>query len=446
MAGGLLVGQYSERTSQTTKKAIDPVVSLTGIETQSDAWGKVIPLTFGRTRVPGVLVWASEFYKTTGGFDVTVTNKDRYYQNYTSLQPSGAVTNTTDVQENSNSQTTRETIETTNIDLCYSFGKEGDPRRKRYVDVIRVNEVEIYNSQTGYIAPNIGFNIRYGYDNTIDPLMAKYANGDLVYKGQTLIIFNKFPTADFGDAIPKSIDVEFGCRPIEQELYPCLEGGCGYSLDLDRHITRTNGLDRIAPGEVQWSPCHVVLITLAVHNNETNNSGDFNAIELSQSGPVGVITFSQGYVNAIYHVVTEDEAREWNKNGVQLITAANRPGANLCTGRVRVFQIGGGFRVDAATFQDPAEDVYPPRQWNGPGLVFRDAFVYAQLDGSQAGVVSSPDPVISVPSTHIQQTSHTTRIEDNSSQPDGGQVSCPGRVYFAVMSVRISFTPCYESV
>lgn len=447
MGTPILVGGFTRQTQQKSEKAIEPVTSLTGIETASDAWGKIIPLTFGRTRVPGVLVWASEFYKTTSGFDTTVTTFDQYTQNYNVLRDPSSIghdfastVTTTDVT----TQTTRTSINAVNIDLCYSFGKEGDKRRKRYVDVIRINEIEVYNSQTGYVAPNIGFNIRYGYDNSIDPLMAKYANGDLLYKDQTLIIFNKFPTGDFGDAVPQSIDVEFGCLPSELEIYPCLEGGCGYSLDLDRHITRSDGLDRIAPGEVKWSACHIILITLAVHNGDEGQGN--NNIELPDTLNAGIITFSEGYVTSRYHVVTEAEAREWNKNGVQLITAANRPGTNLCTGRVRVFQIGAGFRVNTRTFQDPTEDVYTPRNWNGPGLVFRDAFVYAKLDGSQTGVVTSPDPVIAPPSTHIQQTSHKTIIEDNTSQPDGGQVTCPGRVYFAVMSTRISFTPCAESL
>lgn len=429
---------------QISRTALAETTSLTGLSTQSDAWGKVIPLTFGRTRVPGVLVWASEFYKTTDGFDTTTKFIDKYYTNILALPQNGgsgpsAVTET--------SQTTRETVTTSYIDLCYSFGKDGDTRRKRYVDIIRINETVVYDSKSGYIAPNLGFNIRYGYDNNIDPLMAKYANGDLFYKDQTLLIFNRFPLADYGDAVPKSIDVEFGCVPGEVDLYPCLDSGCGYSMDLDRHVTRASGFDRIAKGEVQWSACHIIALTVAIHNDFTNNSGQGNNnIVLPDTIDGRIITFGEGFVKTVYKRITEAEARDYNQNGVQLVTDYNTVGANLMTGRVRVFQIPAGLAVSSSIWQDPAEDVYNPKTFTGPCLLFRDAFIYALMDGTHPGVVSSPDPVINEASAHIQTTSHTTAISDNSDKTDGGVITCPGRTYFAVNVMRFGFTACTDTL
>lgn len=196
-----------QRVVNEKRTAIQETVSLTGVETGSDAWGKVIPVTFGRTRVPGALIWASNFYKTTSTFQVDTEWRDRY--EYNSYGSDALTFQGNDVPVGKS--TTKEEITSSFIDLCYSFGKDGDTRRKRFVDKIRINEIEVFNSQTKYVAPGLGFSIRYGYDDSIDPVMAGYENGDLFYPGQTLIIFNKFPTANFGDAIPKSIDVEFGC-------------------------------------------------------------------------------------------------------------------------------------------------------------------------------------------------------------------------------------------
>lgn len=209
-------------TVETKRVAIQETRTLTGVETKSDAWGKIIPVTFGRTRVPGALIWASNFYKTTSGFDATTTQIDRYTQNVQFLQPAADVPfelNEGVEGTRTTSQVVRETVTSSAIDLCYSFGKEGDPRRKRYVDKMRINDVVVYDSKTNYIAPGLGFSVRYGYSDAIDGVMAGYANGDLFYPGQTLVIFNKFPTASFGDKIPDRVDVEFGCieydPPIE---------------------------------------------------------------------------------------------------------------------------------------------------------------------------------------------------------------------------------------
>lgn len=195
---------------------------LTNIQSKADTWGKVIPLGFGRHRVAGALVWASDFYATTSGFDET-TSKQNIYTEYSfssgrDAEAKGAgmfdvvVNPPQDVSQPPVTQVTHSQTKSSSIDLCYSFGKEGDKRRKRYVDKIRINDTLAYDSKTGYIAPGLAFSIRYGYnDDQIPGLMQGYDDGIYYYKGQTLIVFDKFPTGNYGDAIPSSVDVEFGC-------------------------------------------------------------------------------------------------------------------------------------------------------------------------------------------------------------------------------------------
>jgi hypothetical protein len=209
------------RTEITTTRTRDDIVTtLTNLDTKSDAWGKVIPMGFGRHRVAGALVWASQFYKTTESFDDTTTQQSivswlDHQDVYNSITGADeGVTNTPfDVVRSSGSQVTHGSTENAYIDLCYSFGTEGDVRKRRYIEKIRVNDTLIYDQSQSppFIMDGIGFSVRYGYDNAAPDLMAKYPNGIFHYKDQTLLIFDKFPLSVFGNATPQSVDVEWGC-------------------------------------------------------------------------------------------------------------------------------------------------------------------------------------------------------------------------------------------
>jgi hypothetical protein len=208
----------------TTRVRDDIVTEMTNIETKSDAWGKVIPMGFGRHRVAGALVWASQFYKTTETYTDVTTKKNivhwRDNQMTTSFPPGGNIVNKTvttefDVVRSSGSQITTGTFEDAYIDLCYSFGTEGDVRRKRFIEKVRINDTVVYDTSKGFVADGIGFSIRYGYDNAPPALLEKYPNGKFHYKGQTLICFEKFPLELFGNSIPNSVDVEWGCCGFE---------------------------------------------------------------------------------------------------------------------------------------------------------------------------------------------------------------------------------------
>lgn len=283
------IAQRKEVT--TTRVRDDITTTLTNIDTKSDAWGKVIPMGFGRHRVAGALVWASQFYKTTESFDDVTTQKSIVTWNdhqdiirtvKVNDQVVGGYQSSTntiyDVVKSSGSQVTHGESTASYIDLCYSFGTEGDKRRKRYIEKIRVNDTIVYDTTQDYIADGIGFSIRYGYDDAAPALLEKYPNGKFHYKGQTLVCFDRFPLATFGDSIPSSVDVEYGCcsaapiiiPPIDQQTLAdaskfiriSLGGGSDGTSDLRLSLpasyTRGTSKDVLVIGAVlAWRPVTV---------------------------------------------------------------------------------------------------------------------------------------------------------------------------------------------
>lgn len=254
MSMGISTPGYMSQIEQTSVTSVTRQnefnrTELTNIATKSDAWGKVIPYGWGRHRVAGALIWASDFYATVSGFDEVTETTDIYtqtdnqvgYADYDAgewmvhkpvilLPPDpGDPTKTSTWTSPGGSQVTTSRTKSSSIDLCYSFGKEGDKRRRRFVDKIRINDTLAYDRSTGFIAPGLGFTVRMGWAEKILPLMANFEDGIYWYKGQDLILFDKFPTGNYGDAIPNSVDVEFGCcgsAPV---------GPCSFYLDVNAY-------------------------------------------------------------------------------------------------------------------------------------------------------------------------------------------------------------------
>lgn len=225
MSTGGAMPVSSRKEITTTRVREDITTTLTNIDTKSDAWGKVCPMSFGKVRIAGALVWGSQFYKTTASFDDVTTQKSivtwkdsgqvihkELLNGRLMVDQSYPTNSLTDVVQSSGSQVTHGESTANFIDLCYSFGTEGDTRRKRYISKIRVNgDTVIYDTEKAFIMDGIAFSVRYGWDNAPPALMEKYPNGKFHYKGQTLVCFDRFPLATFGNSIPNSVDVEFGC-------------------------------------------------------------------------------------------------------------------------------------------------------------------------------------------------------------------------------------------
>lgn len=261
--GGWSVPTNSRTVVTTTRVRDDIETTLTNINAKSDAWGKIIPMSFGRCRVGGALIWSSNFYKTTETYDdVTTTQNLIDWYNVPTVVPVPYIKSESDGGQtiawgdplertvigppdfekstqvrNSGSQVTHGSETGSNIDLCYSFGVEGDPRQKRYVEKIRINDIIVYDTTTDYLADGLALSIRYGYDNAPPALMERYDNGKFHYKNQTLIVFDRFPLAQFGDSIPDSVDVEFGCCAAIASTH---ETGCGPVSVYTKQLSRDN--------------------------------------------------------------------------------------------------------------------------------------------------------------------------------------------------------------
>lgn len=253
MAGGatsnLTVGTV-QRVVTTTTNVSNETISLTGKNAAADTWGKQIPLGWGANRTLCKLVWSSPFYNVSRDFSTTTAYQDiargyRYGDGLngpTALPPEVV---------GSGSTTTTETHSEQYIDMCFSAGKEGDPRKRRYVKKIFVNDTPIYDVEKNYVAEGIGFNIRYGYEDppTIDPVMAAYEKtGKFFYPHQTLIILERFPLALYGNAIPQSFEVEFGCCLPGPPPDLCLNPGPHYVRQQVIASTGTYGNKVFLPG------------------------------------------------------------------------------------------------------------------------------------------------------------------------------------------------------
>lgn len=214
--GGFTNGSVSDGVKTST--LVGSTSALTNVEAQSDAWGKFIPMTWGFVRVGGALIWGSPYYKNIDEF--------RNSTQYTATSYQSGVVVGTEIIENGVSNTE---VTTYFIDLAYSIGFEGDTRTTRRMKRVRVNGVAVYDAETSYIAPGIGFSIRQGGSASIDPVMAKYPDtGIYWYPGQTYIIFDRFPLANYGGALPQSVDIEFYLDEVGEdgitEVFPTHAG------------------------------------------------------------------------------------------------------------------------------------------------------------------------------------------------------------------------------
>ncbi len=306
---------------------------LTNIATKADTWGKVITQGYGRHRVAGALVWASNFYATTSGFDETTTTQD-IYTSYSVSEGSDAVAKGAsifdtvvnppqDVSRPPVSQVTHHSSKSSAIDLCYSFGKEGDTRKKRYIDKIRINDTLAYDVETGFVAKNLAFSVRYGYEDDIPELMSKYDDGKFHYKGQTLVIFNQFPTANYGDAIPSTVDVEFGCCQAGSIPEP---DGCGFGgiPSAGGEILGSDGSG--FPGFQGYQPGDVLIHSIARVGDHDNDAcsqfvGDSEWQDGGTASLVGrdVLGGFVGHVECRFVVLTPELVDKYRNNEIRLV-------------------------------------------------------------------------------------------------------------------------------
>lgn len=298
----------------TTRVRDDIVTTMTNISTKSDAWGKVIPMGFGRHRVGGALVWASQFYKTTETYSDVTTKKNIVHwldtQNVVSFPPGGNIQNTVintefDVTRSSGSQVTTGTFEDAFIDLCYSFGIEGDTRKKRFIEKVRINDTVVYDTSIGFVADGIAFSIRYGYDNAPPALLEKYPNGKFHYKGHTLICFEKFPLSLFGNSIPDNVDIEWGCCGFETGGNQCqLQAAYTYYGSDPFSIGAGSGPYTYQEGDL--------LIFVASDAGAVNTSKFGNIVSGSFAG--------KAYKSGVW-VLSSGDAASLNSAGYQMTTA-----------------------------------------------------------------------------------------------------------------------------
>lgn len=301
----------------TTRVRDDIVTTLTNIDTKSDAWGKVVPMGFGRHRVAGALVWASQFYKTTESYEDVTTKKNIVtWLNHNEIRTyvkgipvdKEIINDVSDVVRSSGSQVTRGTFEEAFIDLCYSFGTEGDTRRKRFIEKVRVNDTIVYDTSKGFIADGIAFSIRYGYDNAPPALLEKYPNGKFHYKGQTLICFDKFPLNTFGNSVPSSVDVEWGCCGFETGGNQC-QLQAAYTLYGDDPISVGGGA---TPYQFKGGD---LLVLIASDAGNVNFSKFTSSVASSFGG--------KSYKLGIW-ALSDNDAASINANGYTLSTGKAR--------------------------------------------------------------------------------------------------------------------------
>lgn len=458
-SAGLTTGYATNRrTEVTTTRVRDEVTTqLTNISTKSEAWGKIIPMGFGRHRVAGALVWGSQFYKTTQSFDdVTTTKSIVTWQSVSTGRDAVArggsifspvVNEPEDVVYNSGSQVTHGEAINSYIDLCYSFGTEGDTRKKRYIEKIRVNDTIIYDTTIGYIADGIGFSIRYGYDDAPPALMSKYPNGKFHYKGQTLVCFDRFPLALFGNSIPDTVDVEFGCCGL-------VPAGCGPEPVYEKQLSRDYaGAAMFTDGAGYSLAVGDIMVAICVVSKPANGNGWVNndwQVIASQSGTDLDVSLRK-------LVITDAILAKYKDSIMQLITPHvdgqqnYDPGTaqdRVC-GWLHIFKPHNNptaygtidiVRAGSTTFM--AAPVFGPA-YNVAAYFGRDSFDNLG-EGSDANTARfTPQVSTSTPVVGVQTDRRVTTLDGGDEGTDLVQdISCTNGREYAIVRYTVPFISC----